>query len=138
MKLRQDRRGTTALEFGLIGLPFLLMLLSIFDLGRYAITAHSLRTLAEANARALTISNCYSWQIIKGLAVNCASADLLSAAQNQAIAPFAYVGGLTPTVTVTSGVSSLTVTVTQASFTMVTPFFGTALNAPSTSVIIPF
>ena len=138
MRIHHDRRGTTALEFGLIGLPFLLMLLSIFDVGRYAITAHSLRTLADANARALINNNCYSWQIIKGLAVNCGSADLLTAAQNQAIAPFAYVGGLAPTVAVTTGASSLTVTVTQTGFTMVTPFFGTALNSPSTSVSIPF
>jgi Flp pilus assembly protein TadG len=138
MKLHHDRRGTTALEFGLIGLPFLLMLLGIFDIGRYAITAHSLQTLADANARALIVNNCYSWQIIKGQAVNCGNANLLSAAQNQAIAPFAYVGGLAPTVSVTTGASSLTVTVTQAGFTMVTPFFGTTLNAPSTSVSIPF
>jgi Flp pilus assembly protein TadG len=78
MKLHHDRRGTTALEFGLIGLPFLLMLLGIFDIGRYAITAHSLQTLADANARALIVNNCYSWQMIKGQAVNCTNANLLS------------------------------------------------------------
>ncbi len=138
MRLFPDRRGTTALEYGLIGIPFLLMLLGIFDLGRYTITAHSLRTLADANARALTVNNCYSWQMIRGLAVNCANADLLTTAQDQAIAPFAYAGGLTPTISVTTGVTSLTVTVTQTGFTMVTPFWGTLLNSPSMSVIIPF
>ncbi len=138
-----DQRGTAAWELCLVFVPLFTLMFVIFDLGRYAITMQSLRALADAEARQLMIT-CYTTDV----AVNntspsgCAGADYLSAAQKQAVAPFLYFGGLTPTVNIPTpgvGASALTVTASQPGFTMVMKHvWGTAFNAPSASTSVPF
>jgi Flp pilus assembly protein TadG len=144
-----DKRGVAALEFCLVAAPVFILMFAILDLGRYAITIQSLQMLSGAGAR-----QCY----INGLAT-CTN-PLLSDATMQAVAPFLYAGGLTPTLhvcgpqTVATNdcpiqtANVLTVTASQPNFTLVFPkinFFmvfpkiwGTALNAPSASTSIPF
>ena len=51
-----DQRGVAALEFCLVAVPLFTLMFVIFDLGRYAITMQSLRTLANAGARAIMIT----------------------------------------------------------------------------------
>ena len=56
MMRKLDQRGVAALEFCLVAVPFFTLMFAIFDLGRYAITMQSLRTLANAGARAMMIN----------------------------------------------------------------------------------
>ncbi|WP_245288112.1 TadE/TadG family type IV pilus assembly protein [Bradyrhizobium sp. Ec3.3] len=138
---RLDQRGTAALEFSLVALPWFLLMFAIFDLGRYAITMQSLRKLASAGARAMIIQ-CYSPAVTgltPGTSPSSCTGTYLSAAQMQNAAPFLYAGGLTPTLSISSGVSALTVTASQPGFTMLTPvIWGTAFNGPSASTQVPF
>ena len=134
-----DQRGVAALEFCLIAVPLFTLMFVIFDLGRYAITAQSLRTLANAGARAMMI-NCYTPAAIDKTSPSSCTTDYLSATDKQAAAPFLYSNGSSapPTVSTTAGASALTVTASQPSFTMIMPIWGTALNAPSASTSVPF
>ena len=59
MMRKLDQRGVAALEFCLVAVPLFILMFAIFDLGRYAITMQSLRTLANAGARAMMIK-CYT------------------------------------------------------------------------------
>jgi Flp pilus assembly protein TadG len=135
--IHRDQRGTTTLEFGLIAIPFFFLLFGTFDLGFYGMTVYSLKTLASATARAVIV-NCYSTDLINSQSPSGCTTDPYSAAQKQAIAPFLYASSLTPTVTISPGASTLTVTASQPNFTMIMPFWGTALNAPSEAVTLPF
>jgi hypothetical protein len=54
-----DQRGMAAFEFCLVAVPLFTLMFAIFDLGRYALTMQSLRTLSNAGARAIMI-NCYT------------------------------------------------------------------------------
>ena len=137
MMRKLDQRGVAALEFCLVAVPLFTLMFAIFDLGRYAITMQSLRALANAEARANMI-NCYTPAVIGNTSPSSCTGDYLSVAQKQAIAPFLYAGGLTPTLSTASGAAALTVTASQPSFTMLMPIWGTALNAPSASTSIPF
>ena len=128
-----DKRGVAALEFCLVAVPLFTLMFAIFDLGRYAITMQSLRMLANAGARAVMI--CYD--PAHNTYAGC-TGDSLSDAAKQAVAPFLYAGGLTPTLNTTQGATALTVTASQPNFTMLMPIWGTALNAPSASISIPF
>ena len=133
-----DQRGVGAMEFCLVAVPLFILMFAIFDLGRYAITMQSLRTLANAGARAIMI-NCYTNAAIQKTTPACSGDPLPSDAAKQAVAPFLYNGGLTPTLNVPATVTSpLTVTASQPNFTMLMPIWGTALNAPSASTSIPF
>ena len=133
-----DQRGVAALEFCLVAVPFLTLMFAIFDFGRYVITVQSLRALANAGARITMINNCYVNSVMQKTAPTC-SGDPLTAAQKQAVAPFLYAAGLTPTLNVPATASSpLVVTASQPGFTMLMPIWGTKLNAPSTSTKIPF
>jgi hypothetical protein len=137
MMRKLDQRGVAALEFCLVAVPLFTLMFAIFDLGRYAITVQSLRALANAEARANMI-NCYTPAAIGNTSPSSCTGDYLPLAQKQAIAPFLYAGGLTPTLSTASGAAALTVTASQPSFTMLMPIWGTALNAPSASTSIPF
>jgi len=137
MMRKLDQRGVAALEFCLVAVPLFTLMFAIFDLGRYAITMQSLRTLASAEARANMI-NCYTPAVIANTSPSSCTSDYLSLAQKQAIAPFLYAGGLTPTVSTASGAAALTVTASQPGFTMLMPIWGTALNTASASTSIPF
>jgi Flp pilus assembly protein TadG len=135
-----NERGTAALEFCLVAVSLFTLMFAIFDLGRYAITVQSLRALANAEARANMI-NCYTPALLGELGNTSPSSctgDYLSVAQKQAVAPFLYNGGLTPTVTTTSGTGALTITASQPNFIMLfQTIWGTSLNAPSAFTSIP-
>ncbi|MEH2477245.1 hypothetical protein V1282_000602 [Nitrobacteraceae bacterium AZCC 2146] len=139
MMRKLDNRGASAFEFILVFVPLFTLMFVIFDLGRYAITMQSLRTLASAGARAVMIS-CYTPAMVQSPPQSPAgcTGDPLSLTAKQNAAPFLYFGRLTPTLTVGASTSNLTVTASQASFTMLMPIWGTALNAPSASTKIPF
>ncbi|WP_439374543.1 TadE/TadG family type IV pilus assembly protein [Bradyrhizobium sp. DASA03120] len=136
-----DQRGVAALEFCLVAVPLFILMFVIFDLGRYAITMQSLRALAGAGARAMMINDCYVNSVINRTSPTCSGDPLPTDAAKQAVAPFLYAGGLTPTLNVpapAAGATALTVTASQTGFTMLMPIWGTALNAPSASTSVPF
>ena len=88
--------------------------------------------------------NCYTPAVI-GITntspSSCTGDPLPSDAAKQAVAPFLYAGGLTPTLNIpapAAGATALTVTASQTGFTMIMPIWGTALNAPSASTSVPF
>jgi hypothetical protein len=133
-----DQRGMAAFEFCLVAVPLFTLMFAIFDLGRYALTAQSLRTLANAGARAIMI-DCYTNAAIqKQSPTGCTGDPLPSVAQKKAVAPFLYAGSLTPTLNSVAGGSALTVTASEPGFKMLMPIWGAALNAPSASTQIPF
>ena len=137
MMRKLDRRGVAALEFCLVAVPLFTLMFAIFDLGRYAITMQSLRMLANAGARAVMI--CYD--VPNKTYTGCTGDPLPSDAAKQAVAPFLYAGGLTPTLNIpapAAGATALTVTASQPGFTMLTPIWPAAFNAPSASTSIPF
>jgi len=139
MMRKLDNRGAAPFEFIMVFVPLFTLMFVIFDLGRYAITMQSLRTLASAGARAVMIS-CYTPAMLQSPPQSPAgcTGDPLSTAAKQNAAPFLYFGHLTPTLTVGANANNLTVTASQAQFTMLMPIWGTALNAPSASTQIPF
>lgn len=134
-----DQRGVAALEFCLVALPLFMFMFAIFDLGRYAITVQSLRALANAGARAMMINDCYVNNVISKTSPTCSGDPLPTDAAKQAVAPFLYNGGLTPTLNVpATATSPLTVTARQPNFTMIMPVWGTSFNAPSASTSVAF
>jgi hypothetical protein len=141
MMRKLDQRGVAALEFCLVAVPLFTLMLAIFDLGRYTITMQSLRMLANAGAREAMI-NCYTPDIIQNQSPSgCTGDPIPSDAAKQAIAPFLYAGGLTPTLKIpqpAQGASALTVTASQPEFRMLMPIWRTGLNAPTASTSIPF
>jgi Flp pilus assembly protein TadG len=125
-----DQRGVAALELCLVAVPLFTLMFAIFDFGRYAITVQSLRMLANAGARAAMIS----YNATSNTYTGCTGDPLPSRAAKEAVAPFLYFGGLTPQL----AAGALNVTASQPGFTMLTPIWGTAFNAPSASTSIPF
>jgi hypothetical protein len=141
MMRKLDQRGVAALEFCLVAVPLFTLMFAIFDLGRYAITVQSLRMLANAGSRAMMINCVTNAAIQNNLPTACTGDPLPSDAAKQAVAPFLYAGGLTPTLNIpapATGATALTVTASQPSFTMMMPIWGAAFNAPSASTLIPF
>src|SRR3954447_12334315 len=51
VRLLNDRSGAVAVEFGIVGLVFFILLLGAVDLGRYQITMQSLRDISAEAAR---------------------------------------------------------------------------------------
>ena len=139
MMRKLDNRGIAPFEFIVVFVPLFTLMFVIFDLGRYAITMQSLRNLAGAGARAVMI-NCYTPAMLQSPPQSPAgcTGNPLSTTAMQTAAPFLYFGHLTPTLTVGASTNNLTVTASQARFTMLMPIWGTALNAPSASTQIPF
>ena len=139
MMRKLDQRGVAALEFCLVAVPLFILMFAIFDLGRYAITVQSLRTLANTGARA-TMIKCYTPAVIGNNSPSgCTDINTyLPDPQKRDAAPFLYAGGLTPTLSTASGSTALTVTASQSGFTMLMPIWPTAFNAPSASTSIPF
>lgn len=136
---RLDQRGVAAVQFCLVAVPLFTLIFAIFDLGRYAITLQSLRSLANAGARAVMI-NCYTNAVIqKNQPTGCSGDPLPTTAAKQAVAPFLFNGGLSPTLNVPATTSSpLVVTASSPNFKMLMPVWGTTLNAPSVTTQIPF
>lgn len=146
-----DQRGVAAFEFCLVAVPLFTLMFVIFDLGRYAITTQSLRTLANAGGRVMMIK-CYTptvigvtpsppWSATNTSPSSCTGDPLPSDAEKQAVAPMLYTTGGPPTLNIPApgvGATALTVTASQPGFTMIMPIWGTALNAPSASTSVPF
>jgi hypothetical protein len=162
MSIFRNQRGTTAMEFALMATPVLGIMFGIFDVGRYAIMTNSLQTLADATARRVMI-NCINWEVSHGPGLPACTAaggvanlpsnggtsghphDPFSPAAKQTIAPFLYVGGLTPDVTVVPGTNVITVTASLPNFSMMIPFVwsGTSLSTiaaagPSRSITVTY
>ena len=122
MMRKLDKRGVAALEFCLVAVPLFTLMFAIFDLGVYAITMQSLRTLANAGAREIMVQrgnlvdadgpiSCYAYSVKhNNLPTACTGDPLPSAAAKQAVAPFLYSGGLTPTLNAQLAAGVLTVT----------------------------
>jgi hypothetical protein len=134
-----DNRGVAPFELVLVFTAFFTLIFTIFDLGRYAITLQSLRTLASAGARA-TMIKCYAPDVIQNASPSsCIDINTyLPVPDRKLAAPFLYIGGLTPTMTAGPNGSNLIVTASQTSFKMLMPIWGTRLNAPSASTSIPY
>lgn len=135
-----DNRGVAGFEFVLVFTALFTLIFAIFDLGRYAITMQSLRTLASAGARA-TMIRCYTPDVTNNNTSPSGCTDIntyLPLAQRQNVAPFLYFGGLAPTMTAGSSSNNLTITASQTGFKMLMPIWGTTLNAPNASTKIPF
>ena len=139
MMRKLDRRGVAALEFCIIAVPLFFLMFAIFDLGRYAITRQSLQALANVGARKMMIK-CYTPAAIANTSPSgCTDIDTyFPDPEKQAVAPFLYAGGLTPTLNTVSGINALTVTASEPGFNMLMPIWGTTFNAPSASTSIPF
>ncbi|WP_249165526.1 TadE family protein [Bradyrhizobium sp. AUGA SZCCT0431] len=133
-----DQRGIGAMEFCLVAAPLFILMFAIFDLGRYAITMQSLRTLANAGARTWMINDCFVNSVMSRTSPTCSGDPLPSTAEKKAVAPMLFAGGLSPTLNTTTGGSALTVTASEPSFSMLMPIWGTSLNNPSASTTIPF
>jgi hypothetical protein len=132
-----DERGVAAFEFCVVAVPLFILMLAIFDFGRYAMTMQSLRALANAGARAMMI-NCYTTNVIQNASpAGCIGDPLPSVADKKAVAPFLYAGGFTPTLNTAQVGTKLTVTA-SSDFTMVVSLWGTAFNTPSVSTSVPF
>jgi hypothetical protein len=140
MMRKLDNRGGAALEFCLVAVPLFMMMFAIFDLARYGITVQSLRRLADVGAREWMI--CYQNNVVLTLqgksTVACPSDPFPLDSTKKAIVPFLYLGGLTPTLETDQAASLTTVTARQPDFKMIIPWWGKAMNAPSTSTEIPF
>ncbi len=54
-KLEQDRSGTTAIEFAMVGLPFFMFLFGIFGLGLYFFTTFSLENAVDQASRLIRV-----------------------------------------------------------------------------------
>lgn len=139
MMRKLDERGMAALEFCFVVVPLFILMFTIMDLGRYAITRQSLNTLANTGARKLIIS-CYTPAVAANNSPSgCTDIDsYFSSTDRSNAAPFLYgTGSPTVTMTATSASSALTVAA-SVSFTALMPIWGSALNAPSASTSIPY
>jgi len=145
-----DQRGVAALEFCLVAVPLFTLMFAIFDLGRYAIIVHNLRTLASAEAREMMIQ-CYTSAVISSQLPTSCTADYVSGSDKQTYFPFLYAGGLTPTLSIACAVGAgvtpaptgcavaqnipppakgaLIVTASLPNFTMLWPIWPAAFNA---------
>ena len=113
-------------------------MLLIMDLRRYAITVQSLRTLASADARAMMIQllhTRHNQATHHPLAVPC---HYLSGCGESNRCPLSVCWRSHTFTEHGSGAAALTVTASQPAFTMLMPIWGTALNAPSASTLVPF
>ena|SRR5256885_852448 len=133
-----DQRGVAALEFGVVALPFLVLMFATFDLGRYALTKQSLHKLANAGGRAWMI--CYQNDVIQGQATTNCNGDGVPDSVKKSIVPLLFAGGLKPKLSATQAGSLATVTASQPDFTMLffPKLWGAAFVAPSASTKIPF
>jgi hypothetical protein len=140
-----DQRGVASLEIGLVAGPLFLLIFTIFDLGLYAIHVQSLRTLANAGARAMMIK-CYTptvigttplspWSATNTSPSSCIGDPLPTLSEKQAVAPFVSLGGATLTLNITATLTALTVTA-SSNYSMIwwpntTPSVSTSVPLPS-------
>jgi hypothetical protein len=145
-----NKRGTAALEFAFVAVPFFLLMFAIVDLGRYAITMQSLRMLAGAGARSVMI-DCYTPKVISQQSPGiCVDEPMTKPGARKDVAPFLFArDGTGPTLDARQiGIdeahptgTALEITASTVFVTMV-PLWGTALSGPnnklSASTTIPY
>ena len=142
MMRKLNQRGTAALEFCLVAVPLFISMFAIFDLGVYAITMQSLRTLANAGAREMMIK-CYTplvtatpplspWSTATSRS-DCIGDPLPTLSAKQAAAPLVSLGGYTPTLNITATATALTVTA-SSNYAMI---WWPSTNSPSVSTSVP-
>jgi hypothetical protein len=131
--LLPGRSGTAALEFALVAVPFLIVMLSVIDLGRYFATKFSLQTLASETARAMLIK-CTS--NTGAFALPCA--DPLTDAQRQHIAPLLYLGGQTPIITFPLSVAGTLVVRATLPIDYLVPLVWGSLPSPDQSATLRY
>ena len=136
MKIGIDQRGAAAFEFCLVAVVFFTFVFAIFDLGRYAITMQSLRSLVSEGARA-TMIQCYTPQVTQNASPS-GCTDVNTYYTNTYLTSLANIMGSTPTLSATTGASVLTITASLPNFAMLMPIWGTSLNSPSASTSIPY
>ncbi|WP_246799282.1 TadE/TadG family type IV pilus assembly protein [Bradyrhizobium sp. CCBAU 51753] len=135
---RLDQRGAAAFEFCIVAMAIFTLIFALADLGRYAITMQSLRSIAGAGARAAMINTCYTDAAMKITTTVTCSGDYTTDTQKRALAPFLYDRGFTLTVNTVTGTSFVTVTASVTGFTMLFPtVWGTSFNNPSVTTQIP-
>jgi len=118
-----SNRGTAALEFVLVAVPFFILMFGVIELGRYAVTVHSLEKLAAAQARAVMI--CYSGKAhdtSPNMGACATETPFVSAAD---VAPF--VGTLTATMRNDTTAKNITVTA-KLDFATVMPLLSSAFD----------
>ncbi|WP_338833486.1 TadE family protein [Bradyrhizobium septentrionale] len=133
-----DQRGAAAFEFCVVAMTIFALIFGIFDLGRYAITMQSLRSLAGAGARAAMLDDCYMNTVLKITTTPTCSGDYTTEAQKRALVPFLYANGGSPTVTTVTGGSAITVTASASFTTSFRTIWGSTFDNPSTTAKIPF
>lgn len=126
--------GVTSLEFAIVALGFFLILLSVGDLGRYFLTAHSLRTLTSELARA-TLIGCAS--LAPNGTYNLPSSGTESVATAEVAVPFLLAANFTsgPSASCSKNASGAATITASASynFTFVLPIFASASGPISSS-----
>jgi len=142
-RLFADRRGTTAIEFGFVGLIFFTLLLGAVDIGRYQFTVQSLRDIsAEAARAALIDADNVAGQIANGTA---ATTETDAALKTAVTSPANLTPFLTPSkltlvtarATAANGVTTITVTATYP-FQFVAPVLSGAPLTLSDSTAVSY
>jgi hypothetical protein len=109
------------------------MMFAIFDAGRYALTVHSLMTLADETARQQII--CYSPWIAKNQ-LSSATCPSDPVTNKLAVAPF--LTGQTINVATTTSGSGHVVTASLTGFSMILGIWPASMNSPSATATLPF
>jgi hypothetical protein len=143
MMRRLDNRGVAAWEFCLVFFLLLVVLVTIFDVGRYMITMQSLRALASAGARA-TMIDCYTPNVTDEASAGTTPATCtdiatyLPDAERQAVAPFLYFNGGAPTMSTVAEEDALSITASMAFDPIMPVFWGNLMPSPTANMKIPF
>ncbi len=126
MSCATNRRGSAALEFGLVAPVFLLLVLGVADLGRFCLTLHSLHTVLGDAARAAIVDPSLD---------GCSAPAALVAAH----APFLQASQLTLCVaqSVASGITTITVNASY-SFNFLLPGWSGGSGTLSESTTISY
>lgn len=140
--IKLNQRGTAAFEFCIVGAMFFITFFVIIDMGRFALTKHSLQMLANAGARDLMI-NCYTNAVTTNTSPSsCITyTPLPTDPARKAVAPFLFSTAGSPTLAVqtpTDGSKALVIKASLPSFTMLTPFWsstGVSFNASATTSV---
>lgn len=119
-RVLRDRRGVTALEFGIVASMFFMLLLGGMEIGRYYFTWHSFRTAVAEAARAAQVED----PPLSG----CLTGNALPAAVRNRLAIRTTGLQICFTRSVVTSVTTVDVTGTYG-FTFMVPYFG---NTPRT------
>jgi Flp pilus assembly protein TadG len=136
--LLKDRSGAAAVEFGLVALPFFMLMIGTFDLGVYALFKHSAGTLSAAGSRQVIIQAGTSIAnatnpvalsaAISTACTNAVVSTVLSSGGQHAPALFLGTGAVLLTASVEGNECRVTA---QKNYSPVLPIWGGVLNNPT-------